>query len=62
MLQYVVHNLVYYLGNQVVVRSRDDHGSSVLELFDTAMGILRDRVLASEVQKGQPSWAGGFTE
>lgn len=44
-------------GNRVVVRSRGKDGLSALELFDTATGARVEKVLASEVREGKPSWA-----
>jgi len=49
-------------GKHVVVRSRTEHQSVVLELFDTASGIRADRVLVFEHKKSKPAWASGFAD
>ena len=49
-------------GNQVVVRSGGENGFAVIELFDTESGKLRKKVMVSEIENGQPSWAAEFTD
>jgi len=48
-------------GNLVVVKSQDKSGQKVFELFDTATGTRRDKVVMSGAQK-IPPWAKTLTE
>lgn len=43
-------------GNLVIVKSQDISGRNIFELFDTATGTRRDKVVVSDAQKKQPSW------
>jgi hypothetical protein len=47
---------------QMVVKSRGNHGPATVELFDVRTGILRDKVLAFAIQNGQPDWARGMQD
>jgi hypothetical protein len=47
---------------QLVVKSRGNHGPATVELFDVRTGTLRDKVLAFAIQNGQPEWARGMQE
>ena len=48
-------------GNLVVVKSQDKSGQKVFELFDTATGTRRDKVVMSGAQK-IPPWAKTLTD
>lgn len=47
---------------EMVVKSRGNHGPATVELFDTRTGQLKDKVLAFAIQNGQPSWAAGMED
>lgn len=47
---------------QIVVKSRGNHGPATVEMFDTATGQLRDKVLAFAIRKSGVSWAYGFED
>ncbi len=47
---------------QMVVKSRGNHGPATVELFDVRTGTLRDKVLAFAIQNGQPEWARGMQD
>ena len=47
---------------QMVVKSRGNHGPATVELFDVRDGTLRDKVLAFAIQNGQPEWARGMQD
>lgn len=47
---------------QIVVKSRGNHGPATVQLFDTRTGREQGRVMAYEVKNGQPSWATGMGE
>lgn len=47
---------------QMVVKSRGDHGPATVELFDTRTGALRGKVLAYAIENGQPAWARGMQD
>ncbi len=49
-------------GNLIVVKSRGDRGPAVFELFDTATGALRNKIMATDIRKGQPSWTTDFAD
>lgn len=47
---------------QMVVKSRGNHGPATVELFDVQTGALRDKVLAYSIEYGNPSWARGMQD
>ena len=47
---------------QIVVKSRGNHGPATVQLFDTSTGRQQGRVMAYEVRGGYPSWAAGMGE
>lgn len=47
---------------QMVVKSRGNHGPATVELFDVRTGTLRDKVLAFAIENGQPKWARGMQD
>lgn len=47
---------------QIVIKSRGNHGAANVELFDVRTGVLRDKVLAYAIENGQPAWARGMEE
>ena len=49
-------------GNQIVVKSRGNHGPATVQLPDVRTGVLRDKVLAYAIKGGQPSWARGMED
>lgn len=49
-------------GAQIVVKSRGNHGPATVEMFDTATGRLRDKVLAFAIRSSRVSWAYGFED
>ncbi|MEM7143923.1 MAG: hypothetical protein AAF591_02230 [Verrucomicrobiota bacterium] len=49
-------------GNQVVVKSRANHGPASVELFDSQTGTLQDKILAYAIQNGQPAWAADYAD
>lgn len=49
-------------GQQVVTKSRGNHGPASVEMFDTATGAQRDKILAFAIKSGQPAWAAEYAE
>lgn len=49
-------------GSQIIVKSRGNHGPAMVELFDTATGTLRDKVLASAIRRSDARWARGYED
>lgn len=47
---------------EIVIKSRGNHGAANVELFDVRTGILRDKVLAYAIENGQPAWARGMED
>lgn len=47
---------------QIVVKSRGNHGPATVQLFDTRTGRQQGRVMAYEVRGGYPAWAAGMGE
>ncbi len=47
---------------QIVVKSRGAHGPATVQLFDTATGAEKDRVMAFDIKGNQPAWAAGMGE
>ena len=47
---------------EIVVKSREERGPAVVQLFDTQTGILKGKVLAYTIHDGQPEWAQGFED
>lgn len=45
---------------QIVVKSRRNHGPATVQLFDTRTGNEQGRAMAYEVKNRQPSWASGM--
>lgn len=48
--------------DQIVVKSRGAHGPATVQLFDTATGIAKGRVMAYDIKGNQPAWAAGMGE
>jgi len=48
--------------SQIIVKSRGNHGPAMVELFDTATGTLRDKVLASAIRRSNVRWARGYED
>lgn len=49
-------------GRNIVTKSRGGHGPATVELWETATGMQRDKVLAFAIQNGQPAWAARYAE
>lgn len=47
---------------QIVVKSRGNHGPATVQLFDTSSGAELGRVMAFDIKGGQPAWASGMGE
>ncbi|HCN75897.1 MAG TPA: hypothetical protein DIT13_01735 [Verrucomicrobiales bacterium] len=47
---------------QIVVKSRGNHGPATVQLFDTRTGRQEGRVMAYEIRGGFPAWATGMGE
>lgn len=47
---------------QIVVKSRGNHGPATVQLFDSRTGAEKGRVMAYEVKNGQPAWAATMAE
>jgi len=47
---------------QIVVKSRGNHGPATVQLFDTATGAAKASVAAYNIRGGNPSWAAGMGE
>jgi hypothetical protein len=48
--------------DQIVVKSRGNHGSATVQLFNTRDGAEQGRVMAYEIRGGQPAWASSMAE
>ncbi len=46
--------------NQIVIKSRGNHGPATVQLFDTRTGKEQDRIMAFAIQGGEPGWASGM--
>jgi hypothetical protein len=47
---------------EIVIKSRGSRGPAMVEGFDTRTGILKEKIVASDIQNGKPEWAEGFEE
>lgn len=47
---------------QVVVKSRGNHGPATVQLFNSRTGAEEGRVMAFAIRNGQPRWAAGMGE
>lgn len=47
---------------QLVVKSRGNHGPAMVEKFNTRTGVLEDKVMAAEIRKSGAKWARGFED
>lgn len=47
---------------QIVVKSRGNHGPATVQLFNARTGKEEGRVMAFEIKKGKPAWAAGMGE
>lgn len=47
---------------QIVVKSRGNHGPATVQLFDSRSGRQLGSVMAYEVANGDPAWAAGMGE
>ena len=47
---------------QIVVKSRGNHGPATVQLFNSRSGRLEGTVMAYEIKNNQPSWAAGMGE
>ncbi|MCF6311705.1 MAG: hypothetical protein L3J39_04570 [Verrucomicrobiales bacterium] len=47
---------------QVVVKSRGNHGPATVQLFNSRTGAEEGRVMAFAIRNGQPRWAAGLGE
>jgi hypothetical protein len=47
---------------EIVIKSRGARGLAVVERFDTRTGIRKDKIMAVDIENGQPEWAQGFEE
>lgn len=47
---------------QVVVKSRGNHGPATVRLFNSRTGAEPGRVFACAIQNGQPAWTAGMGE
>jgi hypothetical protein len=47
---------------QLVVKSRGNHGPATVQLFDSRTGRQQGRVMAYEIRGGKPGWAAGLGE
>lgn len=47
---------------QIVVKSRGNHGPATVQLFNSRTGAQQGRVMAYEVRGGFPAWAAGMGE
>jgi hypothetical protein len=48
--------------DQIVVKSRGNHGPATVQLFNTRTGAEQGRVFAYAIKGGQPAWAAGMGE
>ena len=47
---------------QIVVKSRGNHGPATVQLFNSRNGREISRVMAYDIRGGQPAWAAGMGE
>ncbi len=47
---------------QIVIKSRGNHGPATIELYDTATGKMKAQVMAYDATDGDPAWAAGMGE
>jgi hypothetical protein len=47
---------------EIVVKSRGNHGPATVQLFDTKSGKEKSRVMAYKIRDGKPAWAAGMEE
>ena len=47
---------------QIVVKSRGNHGPATVQLFNSRNGRELGRVMAYDIRGGQPAWAAGMGE
>jgi hypothetical protein len=47
---------------QIVVKTRGNHGPATVQLFNARTGKEEGRVMAFEIKKGKPAWAAGMGE
>ena len=47
---------------QIVVKSRGNHGPATVQLFNSRSGRELGRVMAYDIRNGQPAWAAGMGE
>ncbi len=47
---------------QIIIKSRGNHGPATVELFNLSDGTLADQVLAYAINNSQPAWARGWEE
>jgi hypothetical protein len=47
---------------QIVVKSRGNHGPATVQLFDTRSGAEQGRVMAYDIRGSSPPWAAGMGE
>ncbi len=47
---------------EVVVKSRGNHGPATVQLFEAQSGEEKGRVMAYEIRGGKPAWAAGMGE
>ncbi len=47
---------------EIVVKSRGNHGPATVQLFDTRNGKEKGRVMAYDIRGGKPAWAAGMGE
>jgi len=48
--------------NQIVVKSRGNHGPATVQLFNTRSGREEGTVMAYELANGGPAWAAGMAD
>jgi hypothetical protein len=48
--------------DQIVVKSRGNHGPATVQLFNSRNGAEQGRVMAYEIRGGQPGWASSMAE
>lgn len=48
--------------HQIIVKSRGNHGPAMVEKFNTAGGVLVDKVMAAAIQKSGATWARCFED
>jgi len=47
---------------QIVVKSRGNHGPATVQLFNSRTGAQEAKVMAYDIRGGQPAWASGMGE